>query len=149
MYANLFLLLGLADTGHLVGVTDASQRYAIYHQIQESLGETYVTDAIETNAYLFKEKDWYVSSGLKLGLEHHYQSVLYDRRYATLTPKVSIGTRRPDINFAVGLEFGKAFWSLTKDRVGKDVKGYNETTSALFSVSLSVDKFLKSNRKDD
>jgi hypothetical protein len=144
MYANLFLVLGLLDTGHMVGVTDASQQFGFYHQVQSSFHETHTTDAVEGNLFLAKEKNWYAASGLKLGLERHYKSVLYDRQYAVVTPKLSIGTRRPDINFAVGLEFGKAFWSLTKDRVGRDVKGYNDTTSALFSVSLNVDKFLNS-----
>lgn len=148
MYANLFLLLGLADTGHVVGVTDISQRYSLYHQVQETMGETYTTNAAEVNVFLFRSKTAYVASGLKLGIEQHYRSELFDKVYAIAAPKLTVGTRRDDINFAVGIEFGKAFWSLTKDHVGKDVKGYNEITSALFSVSLSVDNFLNQRRKD-
>lgn len=148
MCSSLFLLLGLVDTGHVVGITDATQRCAAYHEVHETAGETATTNAVEGNVFLYKDRDWHVSGGLKLGIEQHYRSVQFDRVYAVTAPKLSVGTNRPDINFAAGIELGKAFWSLTKDRIGTDVKGYSETTNALFSISISVDKFLNSRRKD-
>lgn len=147
MYTNLLLLLGLMDTGHLVGISDTSQHYFLTHEVQEFKNESYTTNAAEVRAFAFDGSAAYLALGLKLGVEQHYKSKDFDRVYAVTLPTITVGTKRPDINFFVSIEGGKGFWSLTKDRIGKDIKGYNEQTGAIFVISINADKFLNDKGK--
>jgi len=142
MLTGLFLLFGLLDKGQTVAVCTKYYKDCLFHQNVQFKDEIYTQDGLLTSFKLTNNKStkWNLFAGPKVALEYHYRSSYYNEAYLTLIPTVSLITNNTIVNVGSQLELGKAFYTISSDSVGRDKKGLAFNSSALFFISVNLDK---------
>lgn len=132
---TLTFIMGLTDGGHVAGVSSLYGQYAFTHEVQNFHAETGQTDSIQSGYAFRPTKHLRLIPAFKFGLEQHPASELYDSRYGIATPKLTLVSMDDYAPF-FSIDFGKAFYSLSNEKQGKDRKGFTKQAKFTFGFYI-------------
>jgi len=136
--SSLFLMLGVLNNGHMIGVTDRRQTYAVYHQNLAYENERYTFDGGQVHFPFAKNRFYSASFGLKMGIEAHPNSQAFNNTYLVQSPLIALNTKYRKYNAAAYCDFGKGFQTLSTDNVGRDKSGYTSKINLTLSVFMNL-----------